>query len=130
MNILSNDGRGKYDEYKEKICKCRVCEKLLKNDMRNFIVFESKGYYKITRKDTLNTYRRPKADKETKDACLEHYMACKNREFEDVKKNTLRELIDELKKDRICFQKYNTILETKCEYLGRWAEVMEDLIRK
>ena len=125
MGILSNDGQGNSKRYFEEICDCKLCKSLLSGDMRGFLIFESKGYYEITRKDTLITYRRSKADKDTKEACLEHYMACKCKEFNENNGKTLKDLILELKNNQQKYAQYNDILEDKCDYLNRWAEVLE-----
>ena len=124
MGIISN-GVGDYTKYKKEICNCEFCEKLLNNDMRNFVVFESKEYYEITRKKTETTYRRTKADKSTKEACLEHYMYCKQREFDEAKSKSLDILINELRGNYKQFAKYNYILDDKCDYLERWASALE-----
>jgi hypothetical protein len=114
---------GSTKKYYNQICDCKICKQVLKNDMINFIQFESREFYEQKQKNGL-IIKRPKASKDTKQICLEHYLFCKKIEFEKVKTKPIKELLYEMIDQR---DKYSANDSSECknlEYLLRWRQAI------
>ncbi len=105
------------EKYYVEICGCSVCREIIKNDIRNFQLFENTEFYNINYKSG-RTQRRTYANQTTKQICVTHYLRNKMMEFnlvehKDIQSiiNTLQESFDEL-----------TLIDGNIEvdYLSNW----------
>lgn len=123
---LSQDNWGPATKYHNEVCKCSRCKKILKNEMINFMDFESTEFYEVATR--YGVVRRKKASSETKRNCLYHYLNSKVREFSDVLKLTIEELLLNMEKERDNYIGCPEIDESALEYIDSWIKVLRSCL--
>lgn len=123
-NIIDVDKQdwGDTTSYIDKICDCKMCKKVLRGRMINFIEFESREFYEVKRK--TSTLRRKKASAETKRNCLYHYLLCKEREFR-LLKIELKKLLKDLQKAGNLYSSCEFINSDDYKYIDVWCELLK-----
>ena len=115
---------GDTSRYYNEICKCDQCKTVLRNEMINFIDFESREFYDIKRKNQV--LRRKKASSDTKQNCLYHYLLCKMREFKSIEKDKMEELNSQLLIQYNNFKNSSILLkDDNLEYLITWNSILK-----
>ncbi len=121
FNLQPSEGATKY--HKE-ICHCPLCKSIINHNINNFQKFESTEFYEVEIKGVRQ--RRSYANQETKMLCLIHYLWSKNKEFLEVNKRPLNEMINILQKN------YDKQLEAEIlsweslAYLENWTKVLKE----
>ena len=93
--------------------------------MINFVEFESKEFYEIHRKD--QTLRRKKASSDTKENCLYHYLLCKKIEFIRIEKQSLSNLLDDLRAQEQTYMDCDELQENELDYIDVWIRAIKDV---
>jgi hypothetical protein len=97
---------------------------VIDNEMINFVEFESKDFYEIRRNNQV--LRRKKASSDTKENCLYHYLLCKKKEFNQVSKKHVSELIAELIAQKKIYGNCNALQFNELNYLDIWINIVTD----
>lgn len=121
----SKDNWGDSKKYYNSICKCSQCKSVIKDEMINFIEFESREFYEIQRKN--QTLRRKKASSDTRQNCLYHYLLCKMKEFNNVKNETLSTLLKELTDNREYYKSCESLKDGELDYINIWKSACEEV---
>ena len=116
---------GSSEKYYNDICRCDKCKQIIKDEMINFVEFESKEFYEIHRKD--QTLRRKKASSDTKENCLYHYLLCKKIEFLRVEKQSLDNLLDDLRSQEQTYISCDELQENELDYISTWIRAIEEV---
>lgn len=119
---LKADNWGSADKYFDKICHCEQCQKIIGQEMINFVEFESREFYEVKRNDQV--LRRKKASSDTKQNCLYHYLLCKKIEFLSLSKFSLRDLLKELYDNGTQYAQSVSIKENELLYTEIWQDVL------
>lgn len=119
---------GNSGKYYQNICRCAQCQKVIGNDMINFVEFESREFYEIHRKDQI--LRRKKASSDTRENCLYHYLLCKKIEFSKIRDTGIDQLLNELQVNRIQYQDCEYLKDDDLGYAFVWKAVCEKAVRK
>ena len=114
----TKDNWGSSDKYYRDICRCSQCQKIIKNEMINFVEFESREFYEIHKKNQV--LRRKKASSDTKENCLYHYLLCKKIEFSKVRETELDQLLKELKDSLEFYNMCDYLKEGELDFLSTW----------
>ena len=112
---------GDSKKYFSEICNCSQCKKVVKQEMINFMGFESTDFYEVRRNNRV--LRRKKASSDTKQNCLYHYLLCKKMEFLQVNHKELQQLLDKLISSGSEYSRCNYIKEGELDYTSIWKEV-------
>ena len=120
---ISLDNWGSPSKYYHEVCRCGQCQKIIKEDMINFVEFESKDYYEIRIKDRVQ--RRKKASSDTKENCLYHYLLCKKKEFLRVGKNSLADLLADLATQKEQYTHCTALVDGELDYMDTWQRVLK-----
>lgn len=115
--------------YYKKICGCKQCRSIMGSKMINFVKFESTDFYEVLRKDGT-TLRRKKATTETKQNCLFHYLMCKMKEFSDVKKKSIVDLLNELQKSWDEYYDCNNLQNVSLDYMQNWSSAVKEYLEE
>ena len=116
---------GSSEKYYNDICRCDKCKQIIKDEMINFVEFESKEFYEIHRKD--QTLRRKKASSDTKENCLYHYLLCKKIEFLRVEKQSLSNLLDDLRGQEQTYIDCDELQENELDYIDIWIRAIKEV---
>ena len=116
---------GSSEKYYNDICRCDKCKQIIKDEMINFVEFESKEFYEIHRKD--QTLRRKKASSDTKENCLYHYLLCKKIEFLRVEKQSLSNLLDDLRGQEQTYIDCDELQENELDYIDVWIRAIKEV---
>lgn len=113
------------EEYYKEICKCKICKSVISDDISNFRKFESTLFYEMELKGTKQ--RRSYADSTTKELCVLHYQANKNREIHEVDRssNYLQKIFAEFAKTISEHNELPRHLFEKCDHLSVWLKVLK-----
>ncbi|WP_286904418.1 hypothetical protein [Clostridium sp. UBA1652] len=111
-------------KYHKEICACPLCKDILKNDIENFTIFENSLFYNVKLNGIIQ--RRPYASKETKEACLYHYLFSKNREFHEVSRFSFEKMAESLEDAYIEYTKIKRVYSDNLYYLLLWKELLFD----
>ncbi len=114
---------GTAEKYYKEICKCEQCKKVIRNEMINFVEFESKEFYEVHRNDQV--LRRKKASLDTKQNCLYHYLLCKKMEFKRVSNKSLPVLLDEMKQQKCRYMNYEALKKSELDYIDTWIRTIK-----
>ena len=83
----------------------------------------------MLRKDGT-TLRRKKATTETKQNCLFHYLMCKMKEFSDVKKKSIVDLLNELQKSWDEYYDCNNLQNVSLDYMQNWSSAVKEYLEE
>jgi hypothetical protein len=111
---------GNADKYYAEICKCPRCREIIEDAMINFVKFESDQHYEVKRKNGIT--RRKKASPKTKENCLYHYLLCKMTEFDIIKRNDIKSIIDMLQREKGIYITSNSLDINELAYIDKWCE--------
>ena len=125
---VRKDNWGSSDKYYQDICRCEQCQKVIGNEMINFVEFESREFYEIHRKDQV--LRRKKASSDTKENCLYHYLLCKKMEFSIVRDMNIDQLLGELQTNMIKYKGCEYLKDNDLDYGLVWKSVCEKAMEK
>lgn len=129
-NIIdtTKENWGSSDMYYKEICRCSQCKKVIKDQMINFVEFESREFYEVHRKDQI--LRRKKASSDTKENCLYHYLLCKKIEFSKVREQNIYDLLDELQVNMEKYQQCEFLKDDSFDYVSVWKAVCENILER
>lgn len=126
--IRSRNWLSATDSYRDNVCKCAYCSKLIKErDSLDefFLTFGESHVVKSRRRSgTIVSLEYP--TREAKRAAASHYLYCKAKEFDDVRDRTFRALVDELKTTFDDLESYGG--EDLVGHLYNWYRALEDLM--
>lgn len=114
---------GSPNKYYSDICKCSQCKDVIKNEMINFMEFESREFYEVHRNDQI--MRRKKASTDTKENCLYHYLLCKKVEFSLVWNNKLSIIISQLEDAFTRFSTCDALKRGELDYIRTWCNLLQ-----
>lgn len=117
---------GSPKKYYDNICRCSKCRQIIRDEMINFVEFESKEFYEIHRNNQI--LRRKKASSDTKENCLYHYLLCKRIEFRKVEQQPLSGIIKDLRTQIQTYIKCDELQENELDYINIWLEVIETIL--
>ena len=123
-NIIdtSKENWGNSQRYYDEICKCSQCKSIIRQEMINFIEFESREFYEVRRKDQV--LRRKKASNNTKQNCLYHYLLCKKMEFLLVNKRKLGDILMEINRDEEFYSQCEAMHDKELSYISIWNSAL------
>ena len=108
------------DEFFQNICSCVVCQGVMGKDILEFQQFGSRQF-----SPGPSQNKRPVQTSNAAQLSRFHYLICKSKEKEAVKKNDLKTLVSDLEKNANFFGDVEIdSFKKKCAALSKWARVL------
>lgn len=112
------------EDFKNKVCKCKVCKNLIKNKpIENFIEHYGK-VHPVVIKGRYGTQVREYPDTETIENSLAHYLEVKKEEFRNIKESDIKSLLNKLENSYEEIKNLNFVEEKQFDYLMKWVTVL------